>query len=104
MKATAAHHQLGDLSSSVPDWCVVTEEDEDNYYGRWVLGMGFFNVRFPKATTHELTAEDERAFNAMVPRIRIGGLGHASETYGPHRAWPSSEHFPADLGAEIARL
>lgn len=54
MMATTAMHQLGDISSPEPDICVVSEETETDYIGNWVYGLGFFGVKFPKATTREL--------------------------------------------------
>lgn len=59
MMATTAIHQLGDISSDAPDICRVVREEGDDYIGSWVTGFGFFNVKFPKATTRELN-EDER--------------------------------------------
>lgn len=58
MMATTAIHKLGDISSEEPDLCRVYDQDEENYYGMWVTGLGFFDVRFPKATTRELTEEE----------------------------------------------
>ena len=58
MMATTAIHQLGDISSEEPDICVIYDEDDKNWIGNWVYGFGFFNIRFPKATTRELTSEE----------------------------------------------
>ena len=58
MIATKAFHKLGEISRSEPDLCVISKEDADNYYGSWVTGFGFIEVRFPKKTTRALTAED----------------------------------------------
>lgn len=55
MMATTAIHQLGDISRAKPELCLVTEEDLNNFYGNWALGFGYVGVRFPKATTRELT-------------------------------------------------
>lgn len=63
MMATAAIHQLGDISSTTPDLCVVYGEDEDNYIGNWVEGFGFVNVRFPKATTRELSEDEKNLYH-----------------------------------------
>ena len=62
MMATTAIHQLGDISSETPDLCRVYDEDEENYIGAWVAGLGFFNVKFPKSTTRELTEEEHKEF------------------------------------------
>lgn len=69
MMATTALHLLGDISSSEPDLCHVYNEDEENYYGMWVTGYGFFDVKFPKETTRELTEEEIQKYNSM--RVRI---------------------------------
>ena len=45
-------------------------EDDENYYGMWVLGYGFVNVRFPKDTTRELTNEEVIYWNSKS--IQIG--------------------------------
>jgi hypothetical protein len=69
MMATTAIHQLGDISSTAPDLCRVTSEDEENYIGMWVEGIGFFGVKFPKATTRDLTAEEIEKYNKMSIQI-----------------------------------
>jgi len=56
--ATTAIHQLGDISSDVEDLCFVYAEDDDNWYGQWATGIGFFDVKFPKATTRDLTEKE----------------------------------------------
>ena len=58
--ATEAHHQLGDISRPEGGFVRIDETvaDDENYYGNWLTGLGFINVRFPKATTRELTAEE----------------------------------------------
>lgn len=56
--ATKAIHQLGDISSDWDDLCFVYAEDDDNWYGKWVTGFGFFDVKFPKATTRDLTEQE----------------------------------------------
>jgi hypothetical protein len=69
MMATNAFHQLGDISRDEPDICRVDREDEDFYVGAWVTGFGFFDVRFPKATTRELTPDEFRHYNDRHYRI-----------------------------------
>jgi hypothetical protein len=61
LMATTAYHLMGDISREKPDLCTVHAEDADNYYGSWVLGMGFFGVQFPKATTR-LPTEEEKVY------------------------------------------
>lgn len=58
--ATVAMHKVGDISRDEPHLAVIYGEDGDDWIGEWVTGMGFINVRFPMATTRELT-DDERA-------------------------------------------
>ena len=58
MIATNAIHQAGDISRYTPDICFVHREDAENYYGNWVFGYGFIDVRFPKETTRDLTPEE----------------------------------------------
>jgi hypothetical protein len=62
--ATEAHAKLGDISRDDPDYMRVSNdpytrpEDDENYYGSWLTGLGFFNVAFPKATTRLCTEEE----------------------------------------------
>ena len=72
MMATTATHKLGDLSredDGIDNLCRVTKEDDENYYGMWITGMGFFNVEFPKDTTRELTEDEIKKFNKMCVQI-----------------------------------
>ncbi len=64
MMATKAEHRLGDLSEDEPTLCFVDGEEGDYYTGSWVEGFGFFNVKFPKATTRELTEEEIKLQNS----------------------------------------
>jgi hypothetical protein len=66
MMATKAIHQLGDISSSIPDLCVIHSEDDDNYIGNWVSGFGFVDVKFPKNTTRELTPEEVDKYHGNI--------------------------------------
>lgn len=62
--ATEAHAKLGDISRDEPDYMRVANdvytrpEDDENYYGAWLTGFGFFDVAFPKATTRPCTPEE----------------------------------------------
>lgn len=58
MMATRASHVLGDVSRDEPDLAVVYSQDSDNYIGNWRTGFGYINVRFPKDSTRELTAQE----------------------------------------------
>ena len=69
MMATKADHQLGDISRDEPDICRVESEDGDNYIGAWVTGFGFFNVKFPKDTTRDLTPEEIDHYDGRHYRI-----------------------------------
>ena len=55
LMGTEAHHQLGDISRDEPDYFWVDGEDDENYYGAWLTGLGFISVRFPKATSRPMT-------------------------------------------------
>ena len=65
MMATVAYHRLSDISSDHPTLCDIDSEDEENYIGNWVDGFGFVEVRFPKATTRELT-DDEKSYHSST--------------------------------------
>ena len=71
MMATTAILNLGDISSKEPDLCVIYSEDEENYIGNWVTGFDFIDVKFPKATTRELTDEEKEKWNGQ--QIAGGG-------------------------------
>jgi hypothetical protein len=47
IKATIALHQLGDISRMEEEIAIVTEADDENYYGNWCSGYGFIDVAFP---------------------------------------------------------
>jgi hypothetical protein len=65
MMATKAIHKLGDISRDEPDLCIVSDEDGDDWIGQWVTGYGYINVRFPKATTRELTAAERERYDGL---------------------------------------
>jgi hypothetical protein len=69
MMATKATHKLGDISSDEPDLCLIIKEDDENYIGSWVTGFGFINVKFPKATTRELTPEEIKHYNSTWVQV-----------------------------------
>ncbi|TSC67444.1 MAG: hypothetical protein G01um101466_708 [Parcubacteria group bacterium Gr01-1014_66] len=66
MMATTAHHMMGDVSSDEPNICEIDSEDEEYYIGNWVAGLEFPEVKFPKATTRELTADEKSYHNGHV--------------------------------------
>lgn len=65
MMATTAQHKTGDISRDDPDFCLISSETETEYIGRWLEGYGFYNVRFPKSTTREMTPEEKEKFENM---------------------------------------
>lgn len=65
MMATKAIHKIGDISSDEPDICCVYMENETDYIGNWVTGLGFINVHFPKSTTRELTKDEIKYYNGL---------------------------------------
>ena len=69
MMATKATHKLGDISRDKPDLCIIYREDDENYIGNWITGLGFIDVKFPKATTRELTSEEIAHFNNQYIQI-----------------------------------
>jgi hypothetical protein len=71
LMATAAAHLMGDLSEDAPHPCVIYAEDWDVYYGTWVLGAGFVDVRFPKETTRLPTPGEKEYWESRT----IGGIG-----------------------------
>lgn len=66
MMATKAIHQTGDISSDIPDICVIHSEDDNNYIGNWVSGYGFIDVKFPKDTTKELTPKEIEKYHGSL--------------------------------------
>ncbi len=70
MMATIAFSKVGDdISRKEPDLCTINKEDDDNYYGMWITGIGFFDVKFPKETTTELTEEEKERFTGKTIAI-----------------------------------
>jgi hypothetical protein len=59
LMGTEAQHGLGDISRDKPDYFYADQEDNENYYGAWLTGFGFVNVRFPKATSRPMTNAEE---------------------------------------------
>lgn len=70
MMATKAIHQLGDISRDKEDICRIEREDGSDFVGAWVTGFGFIDVKFPKATTRELTDDEVKHYDGK--RYRIG--------------------------------
>src|ERR1019366_7775848 len=84
MIATMAYYQcpadgqIYEISSLNSDICLVSHEDEDNYYGNWVNGRGIPNVRFPKSSTRELSDRDKDRFNGGQISINRRIIGTVS--------------------------
>lgn len=74
MMATAAEHQLGDLSRDEPALAIVypDRETEQHYVGQWATGYGFIGVRFPKGTTRPLTEAEHAQY---AGRLLEAGAG-----------------------------
>ena len=66
LMGTEAYHQLGDISRDEPDYFYASGEDNENYYGAWVTGLGYVNVRFPKATSRPMTDGEAQWFAAQT--------------------------------------
>lgn len=66
LMATTAMHALGDISRDEPALAIVYGETDQDWIGEWATGLGMINVRFPKATTRELTAEERAFFSTKV--------------------------------------
>ncbi len=69
--ATAAHHMCGSISRK-EDLCIVSREfthlvHGPCYVGNWCSGLGFFNVMFPKATTRDLTDDEQVKYGLRLP-------------------------------------
>ncbi len=60
IKATTAIHKMGDISRPDGDYAWVNEADDNNYYGQWLSGLGYIDVKFPKATSTVVTKEEAR--------------------------------------------
>lgn len=72
MATIAFAHGGHDISRSNPDYMAVTREDADNYYGSWVEGFGFYGVRFPKASTREMTDAEREHYEGI--QLAVGGI------------------------------
>lgn len=88
MMATTAHHKLGDISRDQPDLAYIDREDGDDFIGQWVTGAGYIEVRFPKTTTRELTAEERERFDGCELEMsgRIVGRIELPEPAADHPA------------------
>lgn len=93
MMATAAHHKLGDISRDEPGLAYIDSEEGDDYIGQWVTGAGYVHVRFPKATTRDLTAEERARFNGRELEMsgRIVGRIEIPEPAAEHQARLAAE-------------
>ncbi len=69
MATKAMHGHHGDLSREKPDICTIVKQDEENFYGMWLTGPGYFNILFPKETTRELTPKENEYWNKRSIQI-----------------------------------
>jgi hypothetical protein len=77
MATVAWHKSCGENASMpFPDPCYVKEEDDENFYGVWLCGIGMIDVHFPKATTRDFTEEEAIKYSSGSFR-----LGHNHWTY-----------------------
>lgn len=58
--ATKAMHKLGDISRDEPDYAHIYDENETDYIGYWLTGLGFIDVTFPKDGCREMTSEEAK--------------------------------------------
>lgn len=65
MIGTIAIAKLGDISRKEGSLCQIHGEEGDDYIGNWITGFGFFDVKFPKSTTRELTEEEIEKYDGM---------------------------------------
>lgn len=70
--ATTAIVKLGDISRNSEDICVVYGENDENFYGNWITGLGFFDVQFPKETTRDLTEKEIKKYSKVSYEISSG--------------------------------
>ena len=85
--ATTAIHMLGDISRETADICIVSYEDDDNYYGNWVTGFGFVDVKFPKATTRDLNKKEIEKHHGqpmMMGDAFMGSINITGEDFRKH--------------------
>lgn len=87
MIATVAHHKLGDISRDNPDLAIVYDETDADFIGEWATGIGFVNVRFPKATTRELTENERERYGRafLVTGDRVTPIRLDDD---PRKDWP----------------
>lgn len=87
-----------DISRDKPDLCIVRDEDGENYVGEWVAGFGFHHVRFPKATTRDLTEVEIEHFLTRILRTPARDFGYTREQL-THRG-PTPTGLPSQGGIE----
>lgn len=75
MMATKAYHKLRELSRDKPNLCHVYDQDEAYYYGIWVTGLGYFDIKFPKETTRDLTQEEITHYESLCLQMSGKNLG-----------------------------
>jgi len=107
MMATKAIHLTGDISREEANICIVTDEDDQNFYGNWVFGYGFVNVAFPKQTTRDLTTEEVEKYHGQ-PTMIGGGFGHTinitGEDFHKHVVATKAEDGRVHTGTLVAPI
>ncbi len=63
LMAKEAHHKLGEISRDEWDLAIVFQEDLESFYGNWVFGFGFIEVRFPKNSVKQLNKKELKKYN-----------------------------------------
>ena len=70
-----AHHLLGEISREKWDLISIDQEDEDNYYGSWVYGYGFIDIRFPKKSIKALNKKEIKKYEGSAWGISGNYMG-----------------------------
>ena len=68
---TPAIHKLGDIGREKDDLFIVDREEGETLIGRWLEGLGFFDVRVPADRTRKLTRAEADSYHG-----RIGFIGN----------------------------
>lgn len=61
MIASDAWHRTGDVSRD-PAICEIYAESDNVYIGRWLVGLGYERIQFPKNTTRDLTEKEKEKY------------------------------------------
>lgn len=100
MMATKAIHNLGDISREKPSLCLIHSEDEENYIGHWMEGMGFIDVKFPKDSTRELTDDEKKKFLIIGGGV-VNDVVDATQEESPIIVLPKDESLIQQLRLKL---